>query len=78
MENERVLKIFKHKVYHWLRSIFDFRRNINIEMRKIIRIILILIALFFIGRYIYFKIYYSPENIKERQMKIWNERVKNN
>jgi hypothetical protein len=47
-------------------------------MRKIIRIILILIALFFIGRYIYFKIYYSPENIKERQMKIWNERVKNN
>jgi hypothetical protein len=47
-------------------------------MKRVIKIVLILIAIIFIGRYIYFKIYFSPENIKERQIKTWNERVKNN
>lgn len=45
-------------------------------MRKILKIILILIPIIFIGRYIYFKIYFSPENIKERQIKTWTERIK--
>lgn len=47
-------------------------------MRKILKILLIIIPLLFIGRYLYFKIYYSPENIKERQIKTWNKRIKSN
>lgn len=47
-------------------------------MRNIFKILLIIIPIFFIGRYVYFKIYFSPENIKERQIKTWNKRTNSN
>jgi len=45
-------------------------------MKRILIIAVSLISILIIGGYFCFKIYFSPERIKERQIKTWTERVK--